>query len=140
MSISKRAIVNRPRVSLRRGGVEPLQDGFATGRRWARESAEAGHLWGLASWNEAVGDDRIDEWFEARDGEERLPFEDLFFLICPLSDASEAAEAAFWVERFGEPIPRPIRSDWSERLKAFHEGAMSVWNLVKEDLLSPGMD
>lgn len=115
------------KVTLKRKGYP---EGFAAGEEWARTKAEAGDLMALERFRDGMLDREWNTFFEFNNTIYTYA-EALVMSIHPhIGEVSGARK--FWVEAIGED--REDDLDNPIFLKAFAEGALRIWQSVKDAL------
>ena len=120
-------VVKRLRDSKARGQEAAKSEGFAAGQTWARDKAEAAELQALEN-----AYDPVYGWGFGSPGSAYSDAEAFFFMISPESDRDRRAAEEFWETILGEQSARIAYSD--DFVQGFAEGAMDVWDEVKDQL------
>lgn len=115
------------KITMKRKGYP---EGFAAGEEWARTKAEAGDLMALERFRDGMLDREWNTFFEFNNTIYTYA-EALVMSIHPhIGDVAGARK--FWIEAIGED--REDDLDNPVFLKAFAEGALQIWQSVKDAL------
>lgn len=121
-------VISRLRASKVAAETKSYNDGFAFGERWAKGNAEVAEL------------NRLERFHE--ETEKDYPFEDWFGteLFAPWSHTSHIVAAIYGTEypREAEELTERLFDEEEARdndyVRGFVEGALSVWNDVKDQI------
>jgi hypothetical protein len=123
-------IVARLRASKRQSEDTHYKEGFEIGREWAGDTAEADDLQRLERWKERCGW----EWGECFDNDPRrsCTVADLVAQnIWPDDDLTLPSSDEFWEQALGD---NTSAKDNPSFVKGFVEGALALWDEVKDQL------
>lgn len=123
-------VIQRLRASKQQCDDENYKDGFLVGQEWAKNSAEARELQNLDRVRSSIRDD---EWtFETDESSAYGAWEWLYFQMFPEHDRERVESEGFWAYVLkDEDDPRRFDAGF---LRGFAEGALDIWNQVKNQL------
>ena len=125
-------VVTRLRTSKNRLSGKRYDQGFADGKTWAAETAEAEQLERLATVQVKSGND----WgrlFDSGEGNAYGACERLFFMVNPDDKGDRHAAAAFWEVVAGDDH-KTLAQDSDGYVRGFSDGALAVWGEVEDQL------
>lgn len=128
-------VIERLRLQRQQQESETFQQGFETGKSWATRKANFSQLQNLEALYNRLSNEPTYDWqwyFNPEDGSNAYSVEEyLFFEIEPRFDGERGAASDFWEEFWGDEYRsmNKIDGNW---LRGFGEGALSIWNAVKE--------
>jgi hypothetical protein len=123
-------VVNRLRASLKDHEGKEYTAGHEAGEQWANSTAEASELKRLSKFQAKCGRDWDDFFDESMDPNCAYSIQErLFFAINPDADGDRGAASEFAETISGND--GDIGGAW---LKGFAEGAIAVWEKVKDQL------
>src|SRR5262249_12612635 len=125
--------IERLRASKRTLDDDRFQDGFAMGQAWAKASAEAGELERLADLRDSSNQDswgwqgnfNLPDSASAYSAAERIAF----VILGEEYDGDRDEASNFWEQQAGQKKHPP-----DEFVRGFAEGALEVWDLVKDQI------
>jgi hypothetical protein len=121
-------VIERLRASKQKFESEQFTQGHEAGQEWAKDAAEAEELIQLGKLRDRCGWRDWDGFFATGDRDAYGASERFVFAIWPERDGERAAATDFWEQLGVEDVP----SD--EFVRGFAEGALSVWDQVKDQL------
>jgi hypothetical protein len=122
-------VVNRLRVSKRKFVNQQYQEGHATGKKWAKDAAEAGELIRLNDMRDLAAS-AWNYWFTDQKGAAYSTAEFFVFQMWPEDDGDRSAAYNFWEQRGFDQFHQP-KDDF---VCGFAEGALSIWDEVKDQV------
>jgi hypothetical protein len=121
-------VINRLRASKEQFKGDQHQAGHDAGESWAKNEAEAGDLIQLDNFRGRAGTD-WDACFWDMPNDAYSTAEKFFFSVWPEHDGERSEANEFW-ERQGFEKDHPV----GDYVRGFAEGALSVWDDVKDEL------
>jgi hypothetical protein len=125
-------VVERLRASVRNEKGESFNAGYALGREWVKNIAEAPQLKRLEAFRKLMKARSPADWvnwFEFRGNHK--PWFELVGIIRDDKNIRSVTALGFWKVLLGEPSPKPDDGDF---LRGFVEGATDLWVEVQEQL------
>jgi hypothetical protein len=123
-------VIERLRASKRESETQEYQTGWDAGKEWTEKYAEVSQLKRLEAWRDDGSQDECR--YEVSRGNAFDAAEHLAFALCPgEKSCSEARE--FWDCAVGDDVPHDDIAQ-PEFLRGFVEGALDVWNKVKDQI------
>jgi hypothetical protein len=124
-------VIARLRASKLEHASEAFGDGIAAGKEWAGATAEAVELERLERYREDIGS-AWDEVFAAGFGGAIGIHERLAWTARPDDERDREAASRFWEQAIGDNFESLMCDD--DFLKGFVDGALEVWDAVKDQL------
>jgi hypothetical protein len=121
-------VIDRLRASMQKHESEQYNEGHAAGQEWAKNKAEAGELILLERWRDSCGPHDWQDCFVTDERSAYSAAEHFVFRIRPECDGEREAVSDFWEQRGREDHPQ------DEFVRGFAEGALEVWDDVKDQL------
>lgn len=131
--MTKESIVKRMQSAKDEEGKENYLEGQAAGRQWAAKDATPKQLKRLAAYVEDCDRNSV-AWWDSETPMWNAPFsapDYLFFEISPKDQGDRHAPGEFWEHVLGDEAEERYDADF---LKGFGEGALAVWDEVKDEL------
>jgi hypothetical protein len=127
-------VLERLRASKRKSESADYQNGYALGKEWAEQSAEASELQRLEELHDKLVDQPQFDWddYFNEGGSAYSTDERLYFEINPDDDSDRKAADDFWECAAGDALQKAANK--SAFLKGFAEGAIDLWLTVKNEL------
>jgi len=117
-------VIERLKVSREKGANAAYKSGFEAGQKWAREKAEAPQLERLERRRDPQHD-----WYFTEGSSAYGACEHFYFIIEPDQDGDRGAARVFW-----EQVGLEEESKDETVVQGFAEGAMDVWDEVKDKI------
>ncbi len=121
----------RLRASKRETESAEQADGLDAGRTWATEYAEYKHLCDLAAWWDTTSEHDIDVILTTLESDVFGASHRLVCIILGNESADRHDSEEFWDTAIGEDDNRQCSDVF---VRGFAEGALEVWNSVKDEL------
>jgi hypothetical protein len=125
-------VVDRLRAAREKAVKEEYEDGASAGRKWARSTATPKELKRLERY--VTSGDGNAGWWDVDCPNWCAPFgaaDYLVFALRPRDKDDHDAPNQFWTEALGDDIHRIQDGDF---LRGFGEGAITIWEQVKDRL------
>jgi hypothetical protein len=123
-------VVTRLRASMRQVEDEQYRQGKQCGREWVEDRAEADELIRLERWKAKMGWE-WDQFFADHPNNAYSSAELFVFEIWPEDEGDRGTAQVFWVEALGDDSSA---ADDPQFVKGFIEGALELWDQVKDRL------
>jgi hypothetical protein len=125
-------VIERLRASKARMQSDDYKEGQTAGRKWAERSAEVWQLIRLAWWRDRAGPEWENCLVTVR-AKGYYAGEAVAGTIMGVKASFQAAQS-FWTSALPCPEKRHARSTNDDFVRGFADGALDVWDLVKDKL------
>ena len=123
-------VIERLQKSKRESETQEFQSGWDVGKKWAKEYADVSELKRLETW---IDDERLSECrYEPPENNVFDAADLLAFALCPY-DKSHSGSRELWMRAVDDDVQTHDIVQ-PEFLRGFVEGALDVWDKVKDQL------
>jgi hypothetical protein len=136
-TMSKEDVLKRLRAAKAEDDEEEVADGKQAGREWAEQDARPKELRRLEGLYSRCTGREWEDFFDAPGSTAYSTAERLLFTLHPENDGDRQEAGSFWEGALGDD---KARAEEDAFLQGFAEGALEVWNEVKDSLDRPVKD